>query len=180
MNPNLPHAVGLPHHASGRPVKLNPDVTIPLIEKSTDRPWLVGFKARLASATAGDDAAARIIAALDRRLLQLNLGGSRPDMTFVERVHEAVRVYEQFLAHKHGRRQPASRTRKMIKEHGEKEAVARTVRNMKTSPGLELLHEHGRLDCAYEQIILDFPDVFDDPALTAKARSNLSNLEHSA
>jgi hypothetical protein len=68
----------------------------------------------------------------------------------------------------------------MIKEYGSKEAVARTVRNMKTSPGLELLHKHGRLDCAYEQIVLDFPDIFDDPSLAEKAKANLANLAHEA
>jgi hypothetical protein len=65
----------------------------------------------------------------------------------------------------------------MIKDHSEKEAVARTARNMRTSPGLELLHKYGRLDCAYEQIILDFPDIFDDAALAAKAEANLDSLE---
>jgi hypothetical protein len=98
-------------------------------------------------------------------------------MTFIERVEEAIRVYEEFLALKHGgKRIKASRTRRMIAVHGPKEAVARTVRSMTTSPGLELLHEHGRLDCAYEQIVLDFSDVFDDPALAAKARANLANV----
>jgi hypothetical protein len=95
----------------------------------------------------------------------------------VERVEEAVRAYETFLASKHGgKRIKASRTRRMIQVHGHKEAVARTVRNMKTSPGLDLLHHHNRLDCAYEQIILDFPDVFDDPKLADKARLNLGSL----
>ena len=39
--------------------------------------------------------------------------------------------------------------------------------------GLELLAKHGRLDCAYEQIILDFPGEF-DAGLIAKARENLA------
>jgi hypothetical protein len=84
-------------------MKLNLDVAIPAIDKSTDRVWLSGFRARVSSAVPPGDAAARcIIAAIDRRLLELNIGGLRPDMTFVERVTEAVRVYEQFLALKHG------------------------------------------------------------------------------
>jgi len=47
---------------------------------------------------------------------------------------------------------------------------------MKTSPGLELLYKYRRLDCAYEQIILDFPQLFNDPALSDKARSNLASI----
>ena len=94
-------------------MKLKPDVTIPRIEKSSDRTWLSKFRAHLsATAEAEDAAAARIIEVLDRRILQLNIGGPRPDMTFSERVEEAVRVYEQFLALKHnGKRIRASRTR---------------------------------------------------------------------
>lgn len=159
-------------------MKLNPDITIPYIEKSNNRTWLSGFRANLVSiALSGDVAAARIVTAIDQRLLQLEIGSPRPDMTFTERVEEAVRVYEQFLAVKHGgKRIKASRTRRMIQDHGPKEAVTRTVRDKTTSTGLELLHQHGRLDCAYEQIILDFPDIFDDPILTAKARANLANL----
>lgn len=160
-------------------MKLNPNITVPLIEKSTDRLWLSGFRARLAlAAPSGEAAVMRILAAIDQRLLQIDIGEPHPDMLFEERVEEAVRVYEQFLAFKHGgKRIKASRTRRMIDVHGSKEAVARTVRNMKTSPGLELLHKHGRLDCAYEQIILDFPDMFDDPALSEKAKTNLVNIK---
>ena len=63
----------------------------------------------------------------------------------------------------------------MIKRWGEKEAVRRTVVNMNMSTGLELLAKYDRLDCAYEQIILDFPDEF-DPAVAAKAQDNLARL----
>jgi hypothetical protein len=108
--------------------------------------------------------------------LRSAVGKPLADPTLTERVHEAVRVYEQFLAYQHGgKRISASRTRTMIKRWGEKEAVRRTVTNLTTSTGLELLAKYGRLDCAYEQIILDFPDQF-DAALTDKARENLAHL----
>jgi hypothetical protein len=124
-----------------------------------------------------------IVSAIDKRLSQLGesslrtaIGKPLDNLTLVERVHEAVRVYEQFLTHKHrGKRVRASRTKKMIKDWGEKDAVRRTVTNMSMSSGLELLAKYGRLDCAYEQIILDFPDEF-GPAVVAKARENLSRL----
>jgi hypothetical protein len=47
---------------------------------------------------------------------------------------------------------------------------------MKMSNGLELLAKHGRLDCAYEQIIFDFPDEFEVKAID-KAHQNLARLE---
>ena len=87
-----------------------------------------------------------------------------------------MRVYETFLAYKHGgKRIAAARTRSMIKRWGEKEAVWRTVTNRNMSTRLDLLAKYGRVDCAYEQIILDFPDEF-DPVLTAKAKANLARL----
>lgn len=53
--------------------------------------------------------------------------------------------------------------------------MRRTVANLDMSTGLELLAKYDRLDCAYEQIILDFPAEFDE-ALLKKARENLARL----
>jgi hypothetical protein len=136
------------------------------------------FRANMIAADAPE-----IVGAIDERLSQLGeialrsaIGRPLTELTLAERVHEAVRVYEEFLAYKHaGKRIRASRTNTMIKRWGEKEAVRRTVTNLTMSTGLELLAKYGRLDCAYEQIILDFPDEF-DRALIAKARENLARL----
>jgi hypothetical protein len=156
----------------------NPAVAIASIMKSHDKDWLLGFRARMVAADAVE-----IVASIDERLGQLGvqalrgaIGRPLADLTLVERVHEAVRVYEEFLAFKHGgKRIRASRTRTMIVRWGEKEAVRRTVTNLTMSTGLELLAKYDRLDCAYEQIILDFPDEF-DATLIAKARENLARL----
>lgn len=155
----------------------NPTLAIASIMKSHDKDWLREFRARMVTADSS-----YIVAAIDQRLAQLGelalrhaIGKPLADLTLTERVHEAVRVYEQFLANKHGgKRIRASRTRSMIERWGEKEAVRRTVTNIDMSSGLDLLSKYGRLDCAYEQIILDFPDEFD--AITiAKARANLES-----
>ena len=63
----------------------------------------------------------------------------------------------------------------MVKRWGEKEAVSRTVMSLNMSTGLELLAKYSRLDCAYEQIILDFPHEFHE-GLIAIARANLARL----
>ena len=159
-------------------MKSNPAVAIPSIVSSNDKTWLTGFRSRILNAGVPE-----IVAAIDKRLGELGesslrsaIGKPLADLTLIERVHEAVRVYEQFLAFKHGgKRVAASRTRGMIKRWGEKEAVRRTVMNMTMSTGLELLAKYDRLDCAYEQIILDFPDEF-HPAVITKARENLARL----
>jgi hypothetical protein len=159
-------------------MKPDPAVAIPSIMRSRDKAWLTGFRARILHAGVPE-----IVRAIDNRLgeleessLRVAIGKPLLNLTLVERVHEAVRVYEEFLVHKHGGKHVrASRTKKMIKDWGEKEAVRRTVTNMSMSSGLELLAKYGRLDCAYEQIILDFPEEF-EPAVVAKARANLSRL----
>jgi hypothetical protein len=161
-------------------MKPNPAVAIASINGSSDKAWLEGFRARMISTGETE-----IVAAIDHRLAQLNdaafrnaIGLPLRGLTLVQRVREAVRIYEEFLARKHsGKRIRAARTNAMIKRWGEKEAVRRTVTNLNMSTGLELLAEYDRLDCAYEQIILDFPDEFDE-ALLKKARENLARLPH--
>ena len=157
-------------------MKLNMVKAVDSINQSTDKDWLKGFRTRMMAAGVKE-----IVDGVDRRLVELHdlaleraIGKPPADMTLNERVWEAIRVYEAFLAHKHGgKRVPASRSKDMIKRHGEKEAVRRTVKNLNMSNGLELLEQHGRLDCAYEQIILDFPLEFDE-SLKVKARANLA------
>jgi hypothetical protein len=156
----------------------DPAVAIKTIMTSTDEGWLRGFRARL-----GKDGDPKIINAIETRLAQLGeqslrgaIGRPQADLTLAQRVDESVRVYEEFLARKHGgKRISASRTRSMIKRWGDKEAVRRTVMNLTMSTGLELLAKYDRLDCAYEQIILDFPDQF-EAVVIAKARANLARL----
>jgi hypothetical protein len=156
----------------------HPALAIASIMKSTDTAWLLTFRSNMVEAGASD-----IVAAIDERFRELNAGALQErigqpiaDMTLVDRVREAVRVYEEFLRHKHGgKRVRAARTNEMIRRWGEKEAVRRTVANLDMSNGLDLLARHGRLDCAYEQIILDFPAEF-EPELIAKAKANLARL----
>ena len=107
----------------------------------------------------------QVVDAVKARLRDLELEGAlrlRPDEseTIEHRVFEAVRVYRALLRHKHGYNQSASYTERAIKRYGAKEAVIRTVRKGKVTEGLRLLKKYGRLDCAYEQIVLDFPTEF--------------------
>lgn len=99
-------------------MKPDPALAIDSINKSNDREWLRGFRARMVSAEETE-----IITAIDRRLAQLKeldfrkaIGSPLIGLALVQRVHEAVRVYEQFLALKHGgKRIRAARTSRMIK-----------------------------------------------------------------
>jgi hypothetical protein len=150
-------------------MKLNREVAIRSIGASTEKIWLGSFRDRMAPVGETE-----IVSAIDRRLIELNqlqfrhrVGPPLPaSASLVERVQEALRVYEEGLALKHGRRQPAGRLRPMIMRWGEKETVRRTVANLDMSTGLEVLDQMKRLDCAFEQIILDFPEEYgNDPKL---------------
>ena len=160
----------------------NPSVAIASVMKSNDTKWLVGFRASMVTAKAP-----RIAAAVDERLSQLGeqalrtaIGETPTGLSLDERVHEATRVYGEFLAYKHGgTRVDASKIKAMIARWGEKEAVSRTVTKLTMSTGLELFAKYDRLDCAYEQIVLDFPGEY-DAALVDKARENLARLPANA
>jgi hypothetical protein len=156
----------------------NTGKAIASINASKDEVWLRGFRARMIAVGESE-----IVAAIDNRLAELDEMrfrsgiGTRPTvgLTLAERVRESVRVVEAFLARKYGKNIRVSRTNTLIKRWGEKEAVRRTVATHDMSTGLELLAKYDRLDCSYEQIILDFAHEFDE-ALMAKARANLSRL----
>jgi hypothetical protein len=100
-----------------------------------------------------------IVAAIDGRLAQFGdealrnaIGGPLAGQTLAARVREAIRVYKEFLAAKHGGKHiRAARSNRMMDRWGEKEAMRRTVTDLKMSNGLELLAKYGRLDCAYER-----------------------------
>jgi hypothetical protein len=145
------------------------DLTISGIEMSEDEAWLKEARLQLTA----------LIEAIDARLAKLKFHNSIASvpvgLNLGERVWETVRVYEAYLALKHRKNVRATRTRQMIAKWGEKEAVRRTVHNMQTSSGLELLAKYNRLDCSYEQIILDFSKEF-DLALRLKAKRNLDQL----
>ena len=159
-------------------MKLNPAAAIEAINKSTDKPWLEDFRTRMIAAEKLD-----MVTALDHRLAELNelafrtaIGSPRAGLSLIERVRESVRIYKEFSTREHfDKRFRVARTNAMIKRWGEKEALSRTVSNLSMSTGLEQLAKYSRLDCAYEQIILDFPHEFSD-GLIAKARANLARL----
>lgn len=83
------------------------------------------------------------------------------DPDFEGRVQEALRVVEALYSRKNGKPTRASRTRQSIARHGTAEAVRRVVAK-RDSPGLRILVDNDRLDCAFEQIVIDFPAVFQD------------------
>ena len=88
---------------------------------------------------------------------------------FEGRVQEALRVVEALYSIKNGEPTRAGRTRQSLARHG----TGRRIIAKRDSPGLRVLAENGRLDCAFEQIALDFPDIFREGDTLAIAAATL-------
>ena len=74
----------------------------------------------------------------------------------------------------------AGHTEKAIRNHGAKGALIKIVQAGKRTEGLLTLRDHGRMDCAYEQIAVDFADelpvsVVDTARVTLASFANESD-----
>lgn len=72
----------------------------------------------------------------------------------------AVLSYEQTLLQKHGKRQPAAYTWRMLKEHGIVPGVERVVTREAETQGYRALVGLGLQDFAFEAVVVRHPDFF--------------------
>ena len=151
------------------------DKLLAAIAKSSDQTWLKQCRDHNVRLGRRD-----IVEAANRRLSDVHLHDAlraRPATNSVEaRVFESVRVYRELLRHKHGRNQAAGYTEREIRRYGPREALIRTIRRGKKTDGLKLLAEHDRLDCAYEQIAIDYADEMPDDVVE-RARQLLAEVQ---
>lgn len=94
-----------------------------------------------------------------KNLYRLAVARREGTSDFEGRVQEALRVVEALYSMKNGKPTRASRSRQSIARHGTAEALRRIIAK-RDSPGLRVLADNDRLDCAFEQVALDFPDIF--------------------
>lgn len=78
---------------------------------------------------------------------------------------EAVYAYEEILLRKHGRRQRASRTWKMIKVRGIIAAIEHAVDRPDGTAGFKALEEVGLENFAFEAVILRHVQIFSESAV---------------
>lgn len=76
------------------------------------------------------------------------------DPDFRDEVEKAIVLYEQINRHY------ASRTRKMIEEHGEIEALSRLMVSADLQRGFEALRDAGQLDKTFESLVVQFQHLF--------------------
>ena len=69
-------------------------------------------------------------------------------------VRRAVELYEQ------ANQRPATRTRQMIAEHGEIEALSRLMLSPDLQQGFQVLRDSNRLDQTFEAVVVRFQELF--------------------
>jgi hypothetical protein len=155
----------------------NVDHLLSVIGCSLDRAWLEQCRDHNKKLERRE-----IVEAAQQRLRYLNLSDAlrlKPHANCVEqRVVESVRVYRALLKHKHGRNQAAGYTEREIRKYGPREALIRTIRRGKKTDGLLTLAEHDRLDCAYEQIAIDFATEMPEDVVV-RAKQTLAEVTES-
>jgi hypothetical protein len=79
---------------------------------------------------------------------------------------EAIYAYEWTLFKKHGKRQRASYTWRMVDERGIIPAVEHTVTRKKVTTGYQALVGEGMQEMAFEAVVLRYPELFTPEAVT--------------
>lgn len=91
----------------------------------------------------------------------------------------ALYQYEEEQTRVLGRKYRASRTRKMLRDHGPLHAAERMVLNPRPSKAYRELEDIDRMDLSYEAIVVRFPDEFAPEAVEA-ARARLAGEDRRA
>lgn len=76
------------------------------------------------------------------------------DQAFLEEVKKAIALYEQINRHY------ASRTRQMIADLGDIEALSRLMVSPDLQQGFQALRDAGKLDMTFESVVVRFQHLF--------------------
>jgi hypothetical protein len=90
------------------------------------------------------------------------------DSTFRDEVERTIVLYEETISHF------ASRTRKMIAQHGEIEALSLLMVSPDLQKGFKALRDTGQLDKTFESIVVRFQHLF-TPEVVQAAQWRLSH-----
>jgi hypothetical protein len=88
------------------------------------------------------------------------------------RFMEVLGAYEGLLEEKHGRRQPAGRTRQKMAKLGIEQCLIDWSLDQKESDAFQLLAERGMLELTGEYVVTQFPDRF-EPSVVNAAKARL-------
>ena len=111
-----------------------------------------------------------------RRAVELRAAAYGAESKVEEEALRAVYAYEETLCSKHGKKVPAHRTWRTIKQLGIIGAVDKLVSKPKATSGYEALVAIGLQDFAFEAVVLRYPAVFSEKAVT-RAAARLGTLD---
>ena len=83
------------------------------------------------------------------------------ETAFLQDVERAIESYEEAIGH------AASRTRNMIEQHGEIEALSRLMLSPDIQQGFKVLRDRHQLDKTFEAVVLRFQHLFHTDAIQA-------------
>ncbi len=83
------------------------------------------------------------------------------EAAFKRDVAQAVALFEQFKGHY------AARTKNMIVELGEVDALSKLVQDPDLQDGFKVLRDNNMLDKTFEAVVVKYPHMFDEHAVQA-------------
>lgn len=90
------------------------------------------------------------------------------EAAFLEEIEQAICLYEREIGH------AAARTRNMIEQRGEVEALSRLVVSADLQQGFKKLRDSHQLDKTFEAVVVRFQHLFGSDAVAA-AQWRLAN-----
>ena len=101
--------------------------------------------------------------------------GQNVDDPLHARFMEVLAAYEGLLEEKHGRRQPAGRTRQKMAKSGIEQCLIDWAVDAKESDAFQLLSDRGMLELTGEYVVTQFPERFESNVVEA-ARARLERF----
>lgn len=112
----------------------------------------------------------------ERRIRQILSDEKEGKSPFHNDFMRYVHAYEAVLREDGGRGKTATYTRLKVGKVGSVQTMIDLLEKPPTTYGIDLLRKKGRLDCAYENIVFDYPDFFEHKHL-AEARRRLGPVK---
>jgi hypothetical protein len=106
----------------------------------------------------------------ERRIEQILSAELKGESKFHNDFMRYVQAYEAVLREDGGRGKTATYTRLKVERVGSVQTMIDLLEKPPTTYGIDLLRKKGRLDCAYENIVFDYPDFFERKHLVEARR----------
>ena len=117
------------------------------------------------------------VSAGERRIKEILLEELEDKSDFHREFMRYVAAYEKILSEENIKKKTATRTRQRVLAVGAVQTMINLLEKPPKTYGIELLARKGRLDCAYENIVYDYPEFFTQTH-HAEAQRRLGPVKH--